>query len=69
MTIADDARSSLLQADREAWLTVKEFAELARMSESAIREAIREERLAFRVVRLTTGKRGAIRIVVPRRAA
>lgn len=68
MTIRDDAERLLETARLEEWLTVKEFAELARMSESAIREAIREERLAFQVVRLTRGKRGAIRIVVPRAA-
>jgi hypothetical protein len=68
MSIRDEADQILQAAEREAWLTVKEFAELARMSESAIREAIREERLAFRVVRLTKGKRGAIRILVPRAA-
>jgi hypothetical protein len=67
--LLDRSSRLLSEAQREDWLTVKEFATLARMSESAIREAIREDRLAFQVRRITVGKKGAIRIVVPRYAA
>lgn len=53
----------------EEWLTVKEFAQRVRISEHAVREAIRKGRLTFRVERLTNGPKGAIRIVMPRIAA
>jgi hypothetical protein len=53
----------------DLWLTVKEFAAKVNMPEHSVREAIRKGRLAYRVERLTNGKRGAIRIVFPRRAA
>lgn len=57
---------STLQARvAEEWLTVKEFAARVRMRESSVREAIRKRRLRYRVERLTTGPRGAIRIIVP----
>lgn len=54
---------------QEEWLTVKEFAERVGMREHSVREAIRKGRLRYRVERLTTGPKAAIRIVVPRVAA
>lgn len=63
------ARAQLAAAEREEWLSVKQFAALAQMTEAAVRLAIREERLGFRWFRLTSGPRGQIRIVVPREAA
>lgn len=56
-------------ANREEWLTVKQFAERVGMSEHGVREAIRNRRLAYRVERLTTGRKGTIRIVLPQHAA
>lgn len=53
----------------EEWLTVKDFAKRVGMSEHGVREAIRKRRLAYRVERLTTGRKGTIRIVVPKHAA
>lgn len=69
MSLEDDTRRVLLEAEREEWLTVKEFAALVRWKESSVREAIRKRRLSYRVERLTNGPKGAIRIVVPRSAA
>ena len=51
------------------WLTVKEFARRVGMRESSVREAIRKRRLRYRVERVTSGPKGAIRIVMPRSAA
>lgn len=68
----DERASELVEDARRAeeeWLTVKQFSARVNMSESAVREAIRERRLAFRVERLTTGRKPAIRIVMPRHAA
>lgn len=69
MVNEDDARALIGESEREEWLTVKEFAGRVGMRESSVREAIRKRTLAFRVERLTTGPKGAIRIVVPRHAA
>lgn len=66
MSIHDDARAS---AKAEEWLTVKEFAQRVGMRESSVREAIRKHRLSYRVERLTTGPKAAIRIVFTRSAA
>lgn len=55
--------------DREEWLTVKQFAERVGMSEHGVREAIRKRKLRYRVERITSGPKGAIRIVVPKHAA
>lgn len=53
----------------DEWLTVKEFAERVGMKEGSVRDAIRDGRLSYRVERITRGPKGAIRIIVPRRAA
>lgn len=62
---------ALEAAEREIWLTVKEFAQRVGMRESSVREAIRKRRLAkqYRVERITDGPKGCIRIVVRLRAA
>jgi hypothetical protein len=57
------ARFDLGTAD---WLTVKEFASRVGMKEHSVREAIRRGTLAYRIERLTTGPKGAIRIVIER---
>ena len=66
MSLDQQARD-LLQ-ERE-WLTVKQFAARYQMEEKSVYEAIRGGRFAFEVVRLTTGKRPAIRIGGPKRVA
>ena len=67
--LLDQAQRDISESQPEAWLTVKEFAVLVGMREGSVREAIRKRRLSYRVERVTTGPRGAIRIVVPRPAA
>jgi hypothetical protein len=67
--MSDDPSAVLAAAQREEWLTVKEFAALVRMRESSVRDAIRKQRLSYRVERVTKGPKGTIRIVVPRHAA
>jgi hypothetical protein len=57
------------QQGTEEWLTVKEFAALVRMKEHSVREAIRKNRLTYRVESITRGPKGTIRIIVPTRAA
>ena len=69
MNLDDEARRVIDAAKLEEWLTVKEFAVRVGMRESSVREAIRKQRLTYRVERLTTGPRGAIRIIIPRSAA
>lgn len=69
MSLEQDVGRAIALSEVEEWLTVKQFSARVNMSESAVREAIRERRLAFRVERLTTGRKPAIRIVMPRHAA
>ena len=45
MTLRDEAIQALHQADREEWLTVKEFAALKRVNEETVRRWIREKRI------------------------
>jgi AraC-like DNA-binding protein len=66
--LTDRAREAIAESEREEQLTVKEFAARFRMTEHGVRDAIRDRRLNFRIVRLTNGPKGAIRIVVPRTA-
>ena len=63
----DQQAHDLLQ-ERE-WLTVKEFATRYNMEPKSVYEAIRKGRLNFKIQRLTTGRRPAIRIGRPKRAA
>ena len=58
----------VLETASEEWLTVKEFAQRVGMREHSVREAIRKGRLTYRVERLTTGPRSAIRIILTRAA-
>lgn len=50
----------------EEWLTVKEFAARYNMEPRSVYEAIRKGRLNFEVRRMTTGKRGTVRIGPPK---
>lgn len=53
----------------ESWLTVQQFADRYGMAPQSVYEAIRKNRLAFEVVRLTTGKHPrSIRIGPPKGA-
>jgi antitoxin (DNA-binding transcriptional repressor) of toxin-antitoxin stability system len=68
----DDARDLIAEADAELYLTVKEFAALVRLSEKAVRQAIKADRLnkrRYRVERVTESERPVIRIVVLKSAA
>lgn len=59
------AQQAVDASAREEWLTVKEFAARVGMSEHGVREAIRKGTLGYRIERVTTGPKGAIRIVLP----
>jgi hypothetical protein len=62
MTLDDTARETLATAEREALLTVKEYAQLFRVTENGVYIAVRQKRLPYPVERPLGG---SIRIRVP----
>jgi hypothetical protein len=67
-----DLDRALNDAEREieVWLTVRDFGRKYSIDPKYVYEAIRQDRLNFEVVRLTTGKRSrSIRIGPPKKAA
>lgn len=53
-------------SEHDELLTPKEYADIHRLHVQSVYTAIRYGRLPYRVVKVTNGKKGRIRIVVPR---
>ena len=63
MSLNADAHQILEEAQREEWLTVKEYAAMKRLHPQTVYSAIRRGRFRHQCERAATG---AIRIFVPR---